>query len=119
MPLPDGNPPSRRPRLTRWGHGYTVWRQNTAGIYDAAKARWHVTRQEDAANPQGRSEVPDIIGFRKRGGVFIGVEGPAVRRHLLRRPPALHLLRSLTAGALRVAPPPGAHHRAPQVEAHE
>ena len=23
-------------------HGYTVWRQNTTGIYDVAKARWRV-----------------------------------------------------------------------------
>ena len=38
-------------------HGYTVWRQNTTGIYDAAKARWRV-------NPQCRRGVPDIIGFR-------------------------------------------------------
>ena len=48
-------------------HGYTVWRQNTTGIYDAAKARWRV-------NPQGRRGVPDIIGFRNADGVFIGVE---------------------------------------------
>ncbi|WP_035565266.1 VRR-NUC domain-containing protein [Hymenobacter sp. IS2118] len=48
-------------------HGYTAWRQNTTGIYDAAKARWRV-------NPQGRRGVPDIIGFRNRDGVFIGVE---------------------------------------------
>ena len=49
-------------------HGYTVWRQNTTGIYDPAKARWRV-------NPQGRRGVPDIIGFRNANGVFIGVEG--------------------------------------------
>ena len=49
-------------------HGYTVWRQNTTGIYDPAKARWRV-------NPQGRRGVPDIIGFRNADGVFIGVEG--------------------------------------------
>ena len=49
-------------------HGYTVWRQNTTGIYDAAKARWRV-------NPQGRRGVPEIIGFRNADGVFIGVEG--------------------------------------------
>ncbi|WP_201978090.1 VRR-NUC domain-containing protein [Hymenobacter rubidus] len=48
-------------------HGYTVWRQNNTGIYDAAKARWRV-------NPQSRCGVPDIIGFRNADGVFIGVE---------------------------------------------
>ena len=56
-------------------HGYTVWRQNTTGIYDAAKARWRV-------NPQGRRGVPDIIGFRNADGVFIGVEVKAGRDQL-------------------------------------
>ena len=56
-------------------YGYTVWRQNTTGIYDAAKARWRV-------NPQGRRGVPDIIGFRNRDGVFIGVEVKAGRDQL-------------------------------------
>ena len=53
-------------------HGYTVWRQNTTGIYDVAKACWRV-------NPQGRRGVPDIIGFRNADGVFIGVEVKAAR----------------------------------------
>ena len=53
-------------------HGYTVWRQNTTGIYDAAKARWRV-------NPQSRRGVSDIIGFRNADGVFIGVEVKAGR----------------------------------------
>ena len=56
-------------------HGYTVWRQNTTGIYDAAKARWRV-------NPQARRGVPDIIGFRNRDGLFIGVEIKAGRDQL-------------------------------------
>ena len=53
-------------------HGYAVWRQNTTGLYDAAKARWRV-------NPQGRRGVPDTIGFRKSDGVFIAVEVKAGR----------------------------------------
>ena len=52
--------------------GYTVWRQNTTGIYDPNTKRWRV-------NPQGRRGVPDIIGFRKRDGLFIGVEVKAGR----------------------------------------
>ena len=52
--------------------GYTVWRQNTTGIYDPETKRWRV-------NPQGRRGVPDIIGFRNRDGLFIGVEVKAGR----------------------------------------
>ena len=52
--------------------GYTVWRQNTTGIYDPDTKRWRV-------NPQGRRGVPDIIGFRNRDGLFIGVEVKAGR----------------------------------------
>ncbi|HEX8429179.1 VRR-NUC domain-containing protein [Hymenobacter sp.] len=53
-------------------HGYSVWRQNTSGIYDPQTGRWKV-------NPQGRRGVPDIIGFRKSDGVFVGVEVKAGR----------------------------------------
>lgn len=56
-------------------HGYTVWRQNTIGIYDAAKACWRV-------NPQSRCGVLGVIGFRTRNGVFIGVEVKAGRDQL-------------------------------------
>ena len=52
--------------------GYTVWRQNTTGIYNPDTKRWRV-------NPQGRRGVPDIIGFRNRDGLFIGVEVKACR----------------------------------------
>ena len=55
--------------------GYTVWRQNTTGIYDPDTKRWRV-------NPQGRRGVPDIIGFRNRDGLFIGVEVKAGRDQL-------------------------------------
>ena len=55
--------------------GFAVWRQNTAGIYDAKIGRYR-------SNPQGRRGVPDIIGFRKRDGVFIGVEVKAGRDQL-------------------------------------
>ena len=59
----------------RTHHGYTVWRQNTTGIYDVAKACWRV-------NPQGRRGVPDIIGLRNTDGVFIGAEVKAGRDQL-------------------------------------
>ena len=55
--------------------GFSVWRQNTSGIYDQKTGRWRV-------NPQGRRGVPDIIGFRKRDGLFIGVEIKAGRDQL-------------------------------------
>ncbi len=69
-------------------HGYTVWRQNTTGIYDVAKARWRV-------NPQGRRGVPDIIGFRNADGIFIGVEVKAGRDQL--RPDQKQFLNELKA----------------------
>ena len=52
--------------------GYTVWRQNTSGMYDSATGRWR-------KNPQGCNGVPDIIGFRLADGVFVGVEVKAGR----------------------------------------
>ena len=48
-------------------HGFKVWRQNTSGIYDPQTGCWR-------KNPQGCNGVPDIIGFRKRDGLFIGIE---------------------------------------------
>lgn len=42
--------------------GFTVWRQNTSGIYDTKTNRWRF-------NPQSRRGVPDIIGLRKRDGL--------------------------------------------------
>lgn len=47
--------------------GYAVWRQNTSGIYDQETGKWR-------RNPQTRRGVPDIIGFHKASGRFIGVE---------------------------------------------
>ena len=55
--------------------GFAVWRQNTSGIYDQKTGRYRF-------NPQGRRGVPDIIGFRKRDGLFIGIEVKAGRDRL-------------------------------------
>ncbi|MFC6223931.1 VRR-NUC domain-containing protein [Hymenobacter artigasi] len=55
--------------------GYTVWSQNTTYIYDPDAQCWRV-------NPQGIRGVPDIIGFRNRDGLFIGVEVKAGRDQL-------------------------------------
>ena len=68
--------------------GFAVWRQNTTGIYDAKVGRYR-------SNPQGRRGVPDIIGFRKSDGVFIGVEVKAGRDQL--RPEQKHFLDELKA----------------------
>lgn len=46
--------------------GFVVWRQNTTGIYDAAKGVWR-------KNPNNRKGVADIIGF-DRSGLFVAVE---------------------------------------------
>jgi hypothetical protein len=48
-------------------NGYEVWRQNTTGLYDPQKG---VFRK----NPQQKIGIPDIIGYRKADGKFIGVE---------------------------------------------
>lgn len=68
--------------------GFAVWRQNTSGIYDQKTGRYRF-------NPQGRRGVPDIIGFRKRDGVFIGVEVKAGRDQL--RPEQKQFLDELKA----------------------
>ena len=47
--------------------GFDVWRNNTVGIYDAQKKIYR-------ANPHTRKGIPDIIGFRKCDGKFIGIE---------------------------------------------
>lgn len=47
--------------------GYEAWGQPTRGEYDPKTGKWHPF-------PNSRRGVPDIIGFRKRDGVFIGVE---------------------------------------------
>jgi len=68
--------------------GFAVWRQNTAGIYDQKTGRYRL-------NPQSRKGVPDIIGFRKSDGVFIGVEVKAGRDQL--RPEQKQFLDELKA----------------------
>lgn len=48
-------------------HGYCAWRQINEGRWDPAAQRWY-------PHPNARRGVPDIIGFRRRDGLFIGVE---------------------------------------------
>lgn len=50
------------------GNGWKTWRQNSVGVFDA-KIGTH--RKPPAGAIKG---VPDVIGFHKRHGVFIGVE---------------------------------------------
>ena len=69
-------------------HGYTAWRQPNEGRYDPKTQRWH--RQ-----PNSRRGVPDIIGFRRADGRFIGVEVKAGRDQL--RPEQTHFLNDLKA----------------------
>lgn len=46
--------------------GFNVWRQNNGGVYDAKIKAYRA----NSSTPG----VPDIIGYRKSDGVFIGVE---------------------------------------------
>ncbi len=48
-------------------HGYCAWRQPNRGEYDPTTGKWR-------RHPNARRGVPDIIGFRRRDGIFIGVE---------------------------------------------
>lgn len=65
-----------------------MWWQNTTGIYDNKINRYRF-------NPQGHRGVPDIIGFRKRDGLFIGIEVKAGRDQL--RPEQKQFLDELKA----------------------
>ena len=48
--------------------GYAAWRQPNEGRYDPDRQQWY-------PHPNARRGVPDIIGFRRADGCFIGVEG--------------------------------------------
>lgn len=48
-------------------NGFKVWRNNTVGVFDPQK-------QVFRKNKNTLKGVPDIIGFRKIDGKFIGVE---------------------------------------------
>ncbi len=48
-------------------HGFTAWRQPNEGRYDPDRQAWY-------PHPNSRRGVPDIIGFRRSDGRFIGVE---------------------------------------------
>ena len=47
--------------------GYEAWRQPNEGRYDPERQQWY-------PHPNARRGVPDIIGFRRSDGLFIGVE---------------------------------------------
>lgn len=49
-------------------NGWKAWRQNNAGVYDQKIKRY---RKPPKTAIKG---VPDVIGFNKKSGVFIGVE---------------------------------------------
>ena len=48
-------------------HGFSAWAQPNRGEYDPKTGKWR-------PHPNARRGVPDIIGFRLRDAVFIGVE---------------------------------------------
>jgi hypothetical protein len=48
-------------------NGFECWRQNTTGLYDPTKGIFR-------KNPRQKVGIPDIIGYRKLDGRFIGVE---------------------------------------------
>ena len=47
--------------------GFVAWRQNNMGVYDPEKK---VFRR----NPNNKKGVPDIIGYHKSTGIFLGCE---------------------------------------------
>jgi hypothetical protein len=48
-------------------HGYEAWGQPNRGEYDPTTGKWR-------PHPNSRRGVPDIIGFRRADGKFLGVE---------------------------------------------
>jgi len=46
--------------------GFNVWRQNNAAVYDPTKKVY----RRNSSTPG----IPDIIGYKKDTGVFVGVE---------------------------------------------
>jgi hypothetical protein len=53
-------------------HGFSAWAQKNSGEYDPATQRWR-------PHPNARRGVPDILGFRRADGKFLGVEVKAGR----------------------------------------
>ena len=48
-------------------NGFETWRTNTVGIYDKSKGVYR-------KNPKTKKGVPDVIGWRRKDAVFVGVE---------------------------------------------
>ena len=48
-------------------NGFIAWRQNTVGVFDRKKNTFR-------KNPNQKTGIPDIIGYRKSDAVFIGIE---------------------------------------------
>ena len=48
-------------------HGYEAWGQPNRGEYDPTTGKWR-------PHPNSRRGVPDILGFRRADGKFLGVE---------------------------------------------
>lgn len=48
-------------------HGFSAWAQPNRGEYDPKTQRWR-------PHPNARRGVPDILGFRRTDGKFLGVE---------------------------------------------
>lgn len=72
-------------------HGWKVWRNNTTGVFDMGRAPKEIMKMCTGAKPTAKSiitvlrscfnknpanerGIPDIIGFHKKTGRFIGVE---------------------------------------------
>lgn len=48
-------------------HGFAAWAQPNRGEYDPKTQRWR-------PHPNSRRGIPDILGFRRTDGRFLGVE---------------------------------------------
>ncbi|UYZ64899.1 VRR-NUC domain-containing protein [Hymenobacter weizhouensis] len=69
-------------------HGFTAWAQPNRGEYDPKTGRWR-------PHPNSRRGVPDILGFRRADGRFLGIEVKAGTDRL--RPEQMTFLRELKA----------------------
>lgn len=69
-------------------HGFSAWGQPNRGEYDPATGRWR-------PHPNARRGVPDILGYRRADGKFLGVEVKAGSDRL--RPEQIQFLDELKA----------------------
>lgn len=71
-------------------YGFTAWAQPNRGEYDPKTGKWR-------PHPNSRRGVPDILGFRRADGKFIGIEVKAGTDRI--RPEQTKFLKELKASS--------------------